>query len=146
MVHRLKYRDKREIAITMAAMMADAVYKNAISYDFIVPVPSYKKKERKRGYNQAELIARELSNITGKPVINAVIRVKDTKPQVLFDESARWYNVMDAFECSMDLKGMHILLVDDVITTGATANFCAKALKDCGAVYVAVLSFSKSAL
>lgn len=142
MVHRLKYNDRREIAISMASLISEITgYKD---FDFVAAVPSYKKKKSKRGYNQAELIARELSDILGIPFIDKIERIRDTKPQVLFDSASRWYNVKDAFKCTSRFDGKRVILVDDVITTGATVHFCAKELKDSGASYVMAASFAKS--
>lgn len=142
MVHRLKYNDKREIAISMASLISEiAEYKN---FDFIAAVPSYKKKKTKRGYNQAELIASEFSDIVKIPFINGIQRIKDTKPQVLFDSGSRWYNVKDVFKCTSRFDGKRIILVDDVITTGATVHFCTKELKANGASYVMVVTFARS--
>ena len=142
MVHRLKYNDKREIAISMASIISEITeYKK---FDFIAAVPSFNKKKFKRGYNQAELIAHELSDIVQIPFINGIQRIKDTKPQVLFDSGSRWYNVKDAFKCTSRFDGKRIILVDDVITTGATVHFCAKELKANGASYVMVVTFARS--
>jgi competence protein ComFC len=146
MVHRFKYNDKRSIALTIAAMINELIRENNVKYDLIVPVPISKKRYRKRGYNHTELIARELSNITGVKYINAIKRIKDTSPQVLLNEDERWYNVKDAFECGIDLRNKSILLIDDVITTGATAHYCSVELKSSGASNVVVLSFARSNL
>lgn len=144
MVHKFKYNDKRAIALTIAAMLSEVIRENNLKYDLIVPVPISKKRYRKRGYNHTELIANELSNITGVRWKNAIKRIKHTSPQVLLNEDERWYNVKDAFECGDDLEGKSILLIDDVITTGATAHYCALELKSSGASYVVVLSFARS--
>jgi competence protein ComFC len=144
MVHRLKYKDRREISITMARMINEVLIKERVKYDYIVSVPISKKRLRKRGYNHSELIAMELSNITGIPYINALERIKDTVPQVLLNVGERWYNVKGVFKCNYNLHGKRVLLVDDVITTGATAHFCALQLKKSGAVIVVAASFAKS--
>jgi competence protein ComFC len=99
---------------------------------------------RKRGYNQSELIASELSNIMNIPHLNAIERIKNTPSQVLFNGDMRWYNVKDAFECIADLEGKSVLLVDDVITTGATMCFCAEQLKTAGAKLVGAAAFAGS--
>lgn len=142
MIHRLKYNDKRDIALTMAAMMEELL--ESRSFDIIVPVPISKRKLKKRGYNQTELISRELSDILDIPSINGIQRIKDTKSQVLLNEGMRWYNVKGAFRCDMDLKNKSVLLIDDVITTGATIYYCAKELKGAGAEKVTAISFAKS--
>lgn len=146
MIHKLKYSDNKDLSVTMALMIYDILYKNNVCYDFITFVPSTKKRDKKRGYNHSKLIALELSNITGKPVKDILKRIKDTKPQILFNGKVRWYNVKDAFACEDNIKGKTVLIVDDVITTGATVSFCAKALKEKGAVKVIAASFAKSSI
>lgn len=144
MIHGLKYKDKRNTAYTMAAMIKEVIDKSCIIFDLIVPVPIHSKKLKKRGYNQSELIARELSNIMNIPHINAIERIKNTPSQVLFNGDMRWYNVKDAFECVINLEGKSVLIVDDVITTGATMCFCAEQLKKAGAKLVGAAAFAGS--
>jgi competence protein ComFC len=144
LVHRLKYNDKREIAFTMAAMMHEAVLGEKVKFDYIVPVPISKKRMKKRGYNHAELIGRELSDITGVSIINTLERIKDTSSQVLLNVDERWYNVKGAFKHMNDLTDKYILLIDDVITTGATAHYCAEELKAAGAKKVTVVTFART--
>lgn len=144
MVLGLKYKDKRNTAYTMAAMIWETINRSDIRFDLIVPVPIHRKKLKKRGYNQSELIAQELSNIMNIPHLNAIERIKNTPPQVLFNGDMRWYNVKDAFECIVDLEGKSVLLVDDVITTGATMCFCAEQLKNAGAKLVGAAAFAGS--
>lgn len=146
MILRLKYKDDRDISITMACLICDILNKSNVYYDFITYVPSSRVRDRKRGYNHSKLIATEVSNITGKPVKDILMRIKDTKPQVLFDGDARWYNVRDVFKCKELVDNKVVLLVDDVVTTGATASYCAKALKEKGAEKVIIASFAKSKL
>lgn len=144
MIHSIKYKDKRSTAYTMAAMIFEILDKNPAKFDIIVPVPIHRKKLRKRGYNQSELIAKELSNIMNIPHINAIERVRNTPSQVLFNGDMRWYNVKDAFKCVINLEGKSVLLVDDVITTGATMCFCAEQLKNAGAKLVGAAAFAGS--
>lgn len=142
MIHALKYRDKRNAAYTIAAMIQEVIGSNNMSFDLIVPVPIHRRKLQKRGYNQSELIARELSNIMNIPHLNAIDRIRNTPSQVLFNGDGRWYNVKDAFRCNANLKGKSILLVDDVITTGATICNCAGVLKRAGASNVGAAAFA----
>jgi competence protein ComFC len=146
MIHRIKYKDKREIAITIAAIMAHKNKGNIAKYHYIVPVPISNRKLKKRGYNHTKLIATELSSYFNIPVLDCLIRIRDTQPQVLFNTNDRWYNVEDCFKCNQTLLGKKIILVDDIVTTGATANFCAVELKKSGAESVIVFSFAKSIL
>lgn len=142
MIHGLKYKDRRNTAYTMAAMIWEIVDKSQYKFDLIVPVPIHRKKLKKRGYNQSELIAKELSNIMNIPHLNVIERVKNTPAQVLFNGDMRWYNVKDAFKCIINLEGKSILLVDDVITTGATMCFCTEQLKEAGAKFVGAAAFA----
>jgi ComF family protein len=144
MIHKIKYKDKRDIAITIGAILADRIKQQKTAYDFIVPVPISRKKLSSRGYNHTSLIARELASLVNIKVLECLIRVKDTKPQVLFNVSDRWYNVKGCFKCIENIENKRILLVDDVITTGATAHFCAEALKASGASSVTIVAFAKS--
>lgn len=144
LVHKLKYNDKREIAFTMAAMMHETLLNRNMEFDYIVSVPISKKRMKKRGYNHSELIGKELSDITGISVINTLERTKDTSSQVLLNVDERWYNVKGAFKHVDDLNDKSILLVDDVITTGATAHYCAEELKAAGAKKVTVVTFART--
>jgi competence protein ComFC len=146
LVHKLKYKDRREIAVTIAAILSDCIDEKYLSYDYIIPVPISKSKLKKRGYNHTELIGAELSNILNIPLLKGLERYKDTKPQVLFNILERWYNVKDCFKCICTTEGKKILLLDDIITSGATAHFCAKEIRSTGANSITVISFAKSNL
>lgn len=146
MVHELKYKDKREVAVSLAALISDKIDKKYLSYDYIVPVPISRKKMKKRGYNHISLIAAELSYVLNIPVLNCIERIKDTKPQVLFNMYDRWYNVKDCFKSICSTEGKKILLLDDIITTGATAHFCVEEIRASGATSITVVTFAKSNL
>jgi len=99
----------------------------------IVYVPSFKKKEKKRGFNQAELIAKELGKITGLKTVSLLKKIKDTKDQTELNKEERLENVKNSFKCSTpSFEHSSVLLVDDVFTTGATMNECCKVLKQAG--------------
>jgi competence protein ComFC len=144
MIYRIKYKDKRDIAITIGAVLADNLKQQNTAFDLIVPVPISRKKLSSRGYNHTSLIARELASLVNIKVFECLIRIKDTKPQVLFNGSDRWYNVKGCFKCIENVQNKRVLLVDDIITTGATAHFCAEALKANGASSVTIIAFAKS--
>lgn len=146
MIHRIKYKDKRENAITIAGIMAARLTDKTLKFDCIVPVPISKKKMKKRGYNHIKLIAQELSGALHIPVFDCLERIKDTDPQVLFNRENRWYNVKGCFICNLSMIDKRTLLIDDIITTGATAHFCAEELKKAGAKSVTVYAFAKSNL
>ncbi|MEP2025055.1 phosphoribosyltransferase family protein, partial [Reichenbachiella sp.] len=101
--------------------------------DAIIPVPLHKSKQRKRGYNQSEVIARGLNKITGIKVINdAMIRTKNVSTQTKKGKVGRWQNVDSLYkiEKNKDIKGKRVLLLDDVITTGATIGTAAEVLAE----------------
>jgi ComF family protein len=105
--------------------------------DLILPVPLSPQRLRERGFNQAMEIARPLANALDLPLDTAsLIRIRETAPQSMLPWRVRHDNVRHAFACHADLSGKSIIVVDDVITTGATLNAVAQALKDHGAVRV----------
>ena len=138
LMHKLKYKDAPEVGTRLAEMAAkelmDSGFFNGITR--IVPLPLSKKKLRKRGYNQSEYIAMGLSNITGISVDNSLVKrdiANETQTHKNRDE--RWENVKDIFSVNgnFSLEDEHVLLVDDILTTGATICSCAATLqKECG--------------
>jgi len=133
MIHQFKYLDQRHLGVYLGHWLGDTLLEssNLKKVDGIIPVPLHPSKKRKRGYNQAAIIAGALSEKLKVPLVKeTLIRVKRTQSlaQIGYDE--RWREVDQAFEFNKPLpKEMkHILLVDDVITTGATLTACANAL------------------
>lgn len=125
----LKYRSNKDIGILLGKLTGIQIQKNNFydSVDFIIPLPLNKKKEQKRGYNQALLISNGIAEVLKKPVIeNAVIRSVFTETQTQQNRVNRWQNMEDVFvvDNSATFQGKHILLVDDVVTTGATLEAC----------------------
>ena len=116
--------------------------KNKHAPQVIVPVPMYEKKKKQRGYNQAESFAEELSRLTGIPVDkNCVIRIKDTTPQKELSEVERKNNLENAFQKGKNIvQCSHILVVDDIYTTGYTAEAVARELRKQGGCHIYVLS------
>ena len=115
-------------------------------FDGVVPVPLHPKRERMRGYNQATLLGRVVARNAGTPLWrNALRRVRHTDQQALLAAAKRWDNVRGAFQAgSVEVEGRHVLLVDDVMTTGATAGECARTLKKAGAARVSVLTLVRT--
>ena len=113
--------------------------------DCIVPVPLHEKKERQRGYNQSEMLANGISSVTGIPVFNnLIVRTRQTETQTHKGRAARWENMQDVFGCTSPeaFQGKHILLVDDVMTTGATLVACADALLGIPNLRISVLTLA----
>ena len=145
MVHDLKYRYVRVGVPYMARLLAAYLERNPYPVDAYCVVPLHGRRERGRGFNQSELIARELSGLTGVPVdADALRRTRNTPAQVSMETAGeRRRNIVDAFECSANMEGRRLMLIDDVVTTGSTMSECADALKDAGAANVWGLAFAR---
>ena len=133
-VHKMKYADQPEIGMQLARQAAMEFQYAGFwdGIDLIVPMPLHPKRLRSRGYNQSEYIARGISQVTGIPVDTThVLRVKDTPKQALQSGEDRKRNVEDAFAVNYpeQLYHRHILLVDDLVTTGETARACLRAMR-----------------
>jgi competence protein ComFC len=141
LIHLYKYGRVRTLAPPLSALLARALPRDE-AFDATVPVPLYWRRRLQRGFNQAELLARGLSRRTGIPVVKALGRVRPTPTQAGLSNSSRRQNVARAFR-SRSVQGKRILLIDDVMTTGATAASCALALKQAGARRVALLTLAR---
>ena len=133
LIHHLKYHDHPEVGTYLGRLAANELQASGFfeGIDLIIPVPLSKKKFRKRGYNQCDYIARGISEITGIPTCTDCIkRAIDTDTQTHKGRSDRWKNTEGTFQITNPaiLKGKHILIVDDVSTTGATLHACISAL------------------
>jgi ComF family protein len=145
-IHQLKYRNLKAISPCLAELLADYLRANPLPGDALVCVPLHPRRLRERGYNQSDLLARELGKRIDLPVIeNCLIRVKQAQPQVRAgDVEERRRNVADAFVCRDEkVSGKQIILIDDVCTSGATLESCAAALKSKGAVSVWGLTLAR---
>lgn len=141
MVYALKFAGKKYLAHTLGAMMADTYLKYNMQGEIIVPVPMSEKDVKKRGFNQAEILAYEVGRRLNIPVLPALVKVKDTLEQKELSGRERAINLERAFEVVYPhVKDRKILLVDDVFTTGATANECAKVLLKAKCKEVSVLT------
>jgi len=134
LVQALKYRAR----LALAGFFARSVASRPLpEVDLIVPMPLHPKRLAERGFNQALEIARGLARHLGRPIEpRGVLRVKDTPPQTRLPYEERAKNVRGAFLCKLDLSGASVAVVDDVMTTGATLNELARALKRAGAARV----------
>jgi ComF family protein len=147
LVHQLKYRNQRELGIYMGKIVGHALSERFNHIDLLVPLPLFPAKERKRGYNQSQLLCEGISKVLQKPVLDkVVIRTTHTESQTKKNRVERWQNMEGKFELkdSSVISGKHVLLVDDVVTTGATLEACARELLKAGNVQlsIATLCFS----
>lgn len=144
-VHGLKYNDLRSLAPLMGRLMASEPKVAALQFDAVVPVPLHPKKARRRGYNQAELLAREIASALDVRLdTESLQRVVDTPPLARTTSRVeREAGVRDAFLASPRARSRRILLVDDVTTTGSTLRECATALLAEGAAEVNAVVFAK---
>ena len=147
LVHLFKYQDQHEAALVMARMMLGAARNLWPDVDVMVPVPLHRKRLWQRRFNQAAVLALHLAKASGKPWRSDVLlRTQATTSQVGLDARERRKNVRRAFEVPLEragfIAGKTVLLVDDVRTTGATAQACGETLKQAGAARVYVLSFA----
>lgn len=145
LVHSLKYANFRAVAPDMARLLADLLGPRPVPGEVIVPVPLHPRRERTRGYNQSELLARTVGKRMGLPVRPGIVRrVRNTPPQVSIENyEERRSNIEGSFACPAGLSGESILLMDDVVTTGSTMSACAAALKAAGARSVWGLAFAR---
>lgn len=145
MIHSFKYADRHDARPLFGQWLAEAGRELLIDADVIVPVPMSRLRLIMRHYNQAAVLAHELSRLTGVPVLPTTLRrSKARRRQVGLTRSQRIENVAGAFQVPArrrsSVRGKSVLLVDDVITTGATVEACARALKRAGASRVDVLA------
>jgi ComF family protein len=147
LVHMLKYNDRQEAGLAMARMMLGAGRNVLPHTDLILPVPLHRKRLWRRRFNQAAFLSEHVSKASGIAwAHDVVLRIESTPSQVGLNAVERNKNVRRAFEVPPEkrplIEGKSVLLVDDVRTTGATANACAETLKKAGAAQVNVLTFA----
>jgi len=144
-IHRLKYEDLRAVAPMLGAQMAAHPALERIRADAVMPVPLHRQRLRSRGYNHAELLARPVAaRLDLQADTRTLRRIVASPAQVeAADETERRLRVVDAFEASSAARNKRVLLVDDVSTTGATIDACARALRRAGAAWVGALVLAK---
>ncbi len=147
-----KYHNAQRKGWVLTGLMREGFGESELlkgKFDIIVPVPLTAGKKRKRLYNQSEIFANGLGEGLGIPVLPYLLmKTKETASQTGFDLKGRMGNVQDAFKVTDEslVKNKRVLLVDDIITTGATASECAGALKDAGAMRVVAVSLARGIL
>jgi competence protein ComFC len=138
-----KYHGEWARAEPLSEPLADAI-NDILPCDALVPVPLHPKRFRKRGFNQSQLLARHVARQLGLEVCDAVTRARNTVAQATLSAGDRPTNVEAAFVCSaMNIEGMSLLLIDDVITTGSTLAACANALIVAGAKSVSAATIAR---
>lgn len=140
-IGRLKYGSARYLVRPLCEYLLDTLLISDWDFDCFTFVPMHKSRQRKRGYNQAELLARELAERTTTPCFTSLQKTVKTPNQARLDREARIVNLDGAFEAVSNVP-KHIVLIDDVMTTGSTVNECSKTLKRAGAKVVYVLTFA----
>ena len=145
LIHLYKYRQMRPLTAHFGQMLARAFPRDQL-FDAIVPVPMHWRKFFARGFDQTRLLAAEVSRRTGIPVRRALRKTRHTPAQAGLSRARRRTNVARAFHVPLpgDVRGLHVLLLDDVLTTGATVNAAAAALKRAGAARVSVLTLARA--
>ena len=144
-IHSLKYKRVRSLASVVAEMLGNYLLRFHIFVPagaVLVPVPLHPRRKRRRGFNQSELIARDLGAILGIPLESLLFRSRPTHPQTSLDYAARRANVENAFSAHTSTKYKLAILVDDVKTTGATLDEAARALKKAGIKRVWAITFA----
>jgi ComF family protein len=148
----LKYQGMTSLGIELGKKVGEAICagNSDTKYDCVIPIPLHRSKYRERGYNQSEYIARGIADVLNKRCIeiSAVKRVHPTESQTHLTIEERKVNMKGAFRVVKPerLKGKHVILIDDVITTGATVEECARVIKETGAVSVDIASVALAKL
>lgn len=147
LIYELKYYGNRQVGFMLGKCMAAEMESSGFfkGVDVLVPVPLHPQKLRKRGYNQSEMLAKGIASVVGIPVVTDCLqRIHPTETQTHKSQYERWMNVNNVFACKdlQYMEGKHILLVDDVMTTGATIVACADALKEVCNLHISVLTLA----
>jgi len=141
LIHRLKYEKKIQLGQRLAQKLGESISEDRCfsGCDMVIPVPLHRARERERGFNQSEVLAEGISRAMGISLTKGILkRRKNTKDQTYLNAQQRAENVKGAFVVTRPEKinGKNVILVDDVMTTGATLNECARMLKETGATRV----------
>jgi competence protein ComFC len=147
LIKKAKYNNAKYLLDYFAEQLANLYFQNYFLADYLTFVPMIKKDERKRGYNQSKVLAERLSGIISVPVLDCLIKEQKTKRQATLNRKERMMNLSNAFKVcdKKSVKGKSILIIDDVSTTGSTAEAIAVKLKNAGAEKVQLLSIASVA-
>ena len=147
LIHALKYKDNKELAFYLGKLAARDIQRAGAcrDIDLLVPVPLHKRKKRQRSYNQSEWIALGLASVINTPLdTSGLVRIRATPTQTRKSVYDRWINVQDVFEVPHPehFEKKHILLVDDVLTTGSTLGACACAIQHAAEARISIFSLA----
>lgn len=146
LMHQFKYKGNKDLGLQLGTLMGDQIVNSSLykTVDALIPLPLFEKKERRRGYNQAEVLCNGMASIMKVPVWNSVIkRPQHTDTQTRKGRVERWQNMEGKFMLTNPniVKDKHILLVDDVVTTGATLEACASELLKVDGLTISIACF-----
>ena len=147
LLHQLKYKGRQEIGTIFGKLLGTELKQEAsyTNITHVIPVPLHKKRLRKRGYNQVTTFGEQLAHqLEAEFVDDILIKINNTKTQAFKKRTARWLTAQHSFEIinTEKLEGKHILLVDDIITTGATLEACAQVLKRVPNIKISIATMS----
>lgn len=147
LLHQLKYKGNKTIGIYLGKVMGSSLLASTrfTAIDYIIPLPMFKKKEFRRGYNQASIICTGVAEVLTVPILeHMVLRIRATETQTRKHRTERWENVAETFivKDAQILSGKHILLVDDVLTTGATLEACCECLGKIAGIQISIATLA----
>lgn len=148
MIHEFKYNNKDYLGLSLSKLMIDFIKEYNLPMDlidFVIPIPLHTTRLRQREFNQAQILSNHIASEFNKNVLSdGLKRIRNTKTQTELEETKRFLNIQGSFLLNenQDVKNKNILLVDDVLTTGATASEAARVLKNGGANIVFVLTLA----
>lgn len=143
-IHQFKYRATKRLALPLAKLMLNELQPLQLSFDAIIAVPLHAERLRQRGFNQAALLAEALADITNIRLLDGLVRMRATNQQARLNKQQRAKNMQGAFVWQGGVVPQRILLVDDVLTTGATMSACAQTLREAGATMIVGSAIARS--
>ncbi len=151
LLHQLKYENRPELGLYLGRIMGEGFLNSHRfkHFDLIIPLPLHREKQKKRGYNQAEEIAKGIGEVLQLPVRNDLVhRIKKTDTQTFRNRVERWENIKSKFLLSnqMALQNKHVLLVDDVVTTGATLESCGTEILNADGCHLSIATVAYTSL
>jgi ComF family protein len=149
LIHQLKYKNNKDIGFYLGEMMGNTLLQSGrfSNLDYLIPLPLFPDKEFKRGYNQAEIICNGISKTMNVPVLkNIVCRQHATETQTRKHRTERWENVSESFivKHPEKLQGKQVVLVDDVVTTGATLEACGQVILQANVSSLSITTLAKA--